>query len=270
MWCWERVGVCNSLGAQSHPQASHTGFTDGQRANSETHGRQLRAAITCVAQFQVFVCLVGGGCNKVSKKTSHRHKDWFWLLASEFSCQGSVSFRTGARMSEGKKKPFTSGSHKTEKRHRTWSSYTLLGPYTLLSNTSSNTIKLYPLLLNPPMMLVLMTLLFPQRPTSERFCTGSCPCWDDKVANTHRGWSQDLDTAAFSFHFFWGSRCLQRPGRSEVSLLRLFLFLRWESYTATQAGLKLTVETSWASNLWWCPCLHFLELRLQIGVSTTS
>lgn len=35
------MGVCNSLGAQSHPQASHTGFIDGQRANSETHGRQL-------------------------------------------------------------------------------------------------------------------------------------------------------------------------------------------------------------------------------------
>lgn len=86
-----------------------------------------------------------------------------------------MSFRTGARMSEGKKTPLTSGSQKTEKRHRTWSSYTLLGPYTLPSNTSSNTIKLYPLLLNPPMTSVLMTLHFPRDPPLNVSALGAVP-----------------------------------------------------------------------------------------------
>lgn len=44
-----RTCGCNSLGCQSHPPASHMGFIDGKRGNSETHGRSSRAASRCVS-----------------------------------------------------------------------------------------------------------------------------------------------------------------------------------------------------------------------------
>lgn len=135
------------------------------------------AASTCAAQFCFLIGWLVVVVTKYPRKQVTGIKIGFdsWLQSSH------VSFRTVARMSGGKKNPLTSGSQKTEKRHRTGSSYTLLGPYTLLSNTSSNTIKLYPLLLNPPMTSVLMTLHFPRDPPLNVSALGAVPVGKTKV-----------------------------------------------------------------------------------------